>query len=162
MSDDFSICAAVREDIPDILHLIKSLAEYENLSHEAVATCEDIEKAMFERETVWVFLAQADGKTVGMALYYETFSTFTGKRGIHLEDLFVEPEYRGKGIGMALLKTLARECVSRGCARLEWNCLNWNTPSMEFYRSIGATPLNPWTYFRLSGETLQSFASQDK
>lgn len=158
MTGTFKIRPAEREDIPKVLHLIKSLAEYEKLENEAVATAEDIEKAMFEKEHVWVFLAEVENETAGMALYYETFSTFAGKPGIHLEDLFVEPEYRGKGIGMALLKTVAAEAVRRGCARLEWNCLNWNTPSMELYKSIGAQPLDAWTYFRMSGKTLKEFA----
>lgn len=160
MIKSFSIRPAERADVNAVLHLISSLAKYEKLENEAVATHEDMEKAMFDRRTVWVFLAEAEGKTVGMALYYETFSTFAGKPGIHLEHLFVEPEYRGKGVGMALLKTVAAEAVRRGCARLEWNCLNWNTPPMELYKSIGAEPLDPWTYFRMSGDTLTNFAKQ--
>lgn len=158
MNKSFTVRPAERADVPTVLHLINSLAKYEKLENEAVATAEDIEKAMFDPATVWVFLAEVEGKPVGMALYYETFSTFAGKHGIHLEDLFIEPEYRGKGIGTALLKELAAEAVRRDCARLEWNCLNWNTPSMEYYKKLGAEPLTPWTYFRLSGEKLKNFA----
>ncbi len=146
------------QDIALILSLIKELAEYENLSEEVTATEELLKEWLFEKEKAEVLLAMVDGKEVGFALYFHNLSTFLGKAGIYLEDLYVKPEYRGQGCGKAILKELARITVERGCGRLEWSCLNWNQPSIDFYQSLGAVPMEEWTTYRLTGETLSKVA----
>lgn len=146
---------SVREDVPLILKFIKELASYEKLSHEVVATEELLEEWIFEKEKAEVIFAVYDGKEVGFALFFHNFSTFLGRGGIYLEDLYIYPEHRGLGYGKQLLKHLASIAVERGCGRLEWWCLNWNKPAIEFYRSIGAERMSDWTVYRLSGETLQ-------
>ena len=151
----FEIRNAVREDTPLILSFIRALAEYEKMSDEVVATEESLEEWIFDRKKAEVIFAVEDGKEVGFALYFHNFSTFVGKAGIYLEDLFVMPEYRGRGYGKALLTRLAETAVERGCGRLEWSCLDWNEPSIDFYLSVGAVPMNGWTTYRLAGEALQ-------
>ena len=151
----FEIRNAERKDIPLILSFIRRLAEYEKMSDEVIATEEGLEEWIFDKQKAEVIFAVEDGKEVGFALYFHNFSTFVGKAGIYLEDLFVLPEYRGKGYGKALLTRLAETAVERGCGRLEWSCLDWNKPSIDFYLSIGAVPMNGWTTYRLAGETLQ-------
>ncbi len=155
---DFSIRFANEEDAGKILFFIKSLAEYENLSSEVVATEELLREWIFEKKKAEVIFAVEDGKEVGFALFFHNFSTFLGRAGIYLEDLFVLPEYRGKGYGKALLRELACITVERGCGRLEWCCLDWNKPSIDFYLSLGAKPLSDWTIYRLTGETLQAMS----
>ena len=159
---DFSIRFANEEDAGKILFFIKSLAEYENLSSEVVATEELLREWIFEKKKAEVIFATENGKEVGFALFFHNFSTFLGRAGIYLEDLFVLPEYRGKGYGKALLGELARITVERGCGRLEWCCLDWNKPSIDFYLSLGAKPLDDWTIYRLTGETLQKMAGDTK
>ena len=151
---DFSIRFATEHDAEKILFFIKSLAEYEKMSSEVVATEELLREWIFEKKKAEVIFAVENGKEVGFALFFHNFSTFLGRAGIYLEDLFVIPEYRGKGYGKALLSELARITLERGCGRLEWCCLDWNKPSIDFYLSLGAKPLSDWTTYRLTGETL--------
>jgi len=148
---------AAREDTGKILGFIRALAEYENMADEVVATEELLSERIFDKGKAEVILAEIDGDAVGFALFFHNFSTFLGRDGIYLEDLFVKPEHRGKGYGKALLRELARIAVERGCGRLEWACLDWNKPSIDFYLSIGATPMTDWTVYRLTGDTLKSF-----
>ena len=148
---------AVREDVPLILEFIKGLAEYEKMSDEVVATEEILDEWLFDKEKAEVIFAIAEGEEV-FALFFHNFSTFLGRAGIYLEDLFVKPKYRGNGYGKAILKRLAQIAVERGCGRLEWSCLDWNQPSIDFYLSLGATPMSGWTGYRLTGETLANVA----
>jgi GNAT superfamily N-acetyltransferase len=150
-----AIREAVPADVPTILRLIRNLADYEKLAHEAVATEDDIRRDLFGPQPR-VFCSMADwaGRPVGFALWYYTFSTFQGRHGIWLEDVFVEPEARGQGIGKALLVHLAQRCVSEGLGRFEWAVLDWNQPSIDFYRSQGARPVSGWQRFRLDGMAL--------
>lgn len=149
---------AVKEDVSTILYFIRELAAYEKLSEDVVATEELLTEWIFEKEKAEVIFAVVDGQEVGFALFFHNFSTFLGRAGIYLEDLYVKPEYRGRGIGKALLKKLAQITVERGCGRLEWSCLDWNQPSIDFYRAFGAQPMEEWTVYRLSGETLTKAA----
>ena len=148
------------EDSALILRFIQGLAEYEKMTDEVVATEELLREWIFEKGKAEVLFAVADGTEVGFALFFHNFSTFLGRAGIYLEDLFVLPEYRGRGYGKALLKRLAAIAVERGCGRLEWSCLDWNAPSIAFYKSMGAAPLDEWTVYRLTGETLQRAAEE--
>ena len=155
---DFRIRQAERKDCAIILSFIQALAEYENMSDEVVADADLLEEWIFDKQKAEVIFAVVDGKEVGFALYFHNFSTFLGRAGIYLEDLFVLPEYRGHGYGKALLQRLAAIAVERGCGRLEWSCLDWNQPSIDFYRSLGAVPMDEWTVYRAAGETLQKLA----
>ncbi len=146
-------------DVNTILGFIEKLAEYENMADDVVATPELLKEWIFEKKKAEVILAVENGKEVGFALFFHNFSTFLGRAGIYLEDLFVLPEYRGNGYGKALLKKLASIAVERGCGRLEWCCLDWNKPSIDFYLSLGAKPLDDWTIYRMTGEGLKSFAA---
>ena len=145
---------ATEQDVPLILSFIRSLAEYEHMADEVVATEALLHEWIFEKRKAEVIFALEDGKETGFALFFHNFSTFLGRAGIYLEDLFVLPEYREKGYGKGLIQTLARIAVERGCGRLEWWCLDWNTPSIEFYRSLGAVPMDEWTVYRITGKTL--------
>ena len=151
---------ATEADCGVILHFIRELAIYENMLDEVVATEELLREWIFEKKKAEVLLACVDGKEVGFALFFHNFSTFLGRAGLYLEDLFVLPEYRGKGYGKAILKRLARIAVERGCGRLEWACLDWNRPSIDFYLSLGAVPMDEWTTYRVTGETLQKLAER--
>ena len=151
---------AQRKDTGIILDFINRLAEYEHMSDDVVATEALLEEWIFDRKKAQVLFALQEGKEVGIALYFYNFSTFLGRAGIYLEDLFVLPEYRGKGYGKGLLKKLAAIAVEEGCGRLEWSCLNWNRPSIDFYLAMGAVPLNEWTVYRLTGETLRRAAEE--
>lgn len=141
-----------------VLDIIRALARYEHLEDQVVATEGLLREWLFEKEKAEVLLAEAEGKIVGSALFFHSFSTFLGRAGIYLEDLFVYPEYRGRGYGRALLKKLAAVTLERDCGRLEWACLDWNEPSIAFYKSMGAAPMEDWTTYRLSGETLRRAA----
>ena len=157
--DQFSLRMAEAEDIPLILDFIRKLADYEQLSHEVVATEEDLEKHLFGQEKVAEVILGYEGEVpVGFALFFHNFSTFLGKPGIYLEDLFVLEEYRGKSYGKTLLTYLAKLAMERDCGRLEWAVLDWNEPSIEFYKSLGATLLNEWIVNRVSGESLVKLA----
>ncbi|MDO4712099.1 MAG: GNAT family N-acetyltransferase [Peptostreptococcaceae bacterium] len=152
--------SATREDVPLILRFIKELADYEKLLHEVVATEELLTKWLFEKNKAEVLFALEGENEVGFALFFHNFSTFLGRAGIYLEDLYVSPEYRGKGYGKALLKKLAEIAVERGCGRLEWWVLDWNRPSIDFYRSMGAEAMDEWTVFRIAGETLEKMGKK--
>ena len=151
--------AAEPTDIPVILSFIRALAEYEHMADRVVATEELLEDWLFVRRTARVILAELEGKPVGFALFFHNFSTFLGRGGIYLEDLFVLPEARGKGFGKALLRALAAIAVEEGCGRLEWSCLDWNRPSIDFYLSLGARPMEEWTVYRIDGETLREMGT---
>ena len=151
---------AQRKDTGIILDFINRLAEYEHMSDDVVATEALLEEWIFDRKKAQVLFVLQEGKEVGIALYFYNFSTFLGRAGIYLEDLFVLPEYRGKGYGKGLLKKLAAIAVEEGCGRLEWSCLNWNRPSIDFYLAMGAVPMNEWTVYRLTGETLRRAAEE--
>ena len=145
-------------DCSVILTFIKALADYERMTDQVVATEELLKEWIFEKKKAEVLFVCEGEKEVGFALFFHNFSTFLGRAGIYLEDLFVLPEYRGKGYGKALLKRLAQLTLERGCGRLEWACLDWNQPSIDFYRSLGAVPMDEWTTYRLTGATLKEMA----
>ena len=149
---------ATEADVGLILQFIRELAEYEKMLPEVVATEELLREWIFEKQKAEVIFAVADGQEVGFALFFHNFSTFLGRAGIYLEDLYVKPEYRGRGYGKGLLKTLAKIAVERGCGRLEWWCLDWNQPSIDFYLSLGAEPMKDWTVYRIAGDTLAEMA----
>lgn len=149
---------AKKQDLTLILDYIKELAEYENLENEVVATEEILEEWIFNQKKAEVILAQADGKEAGFILFFHNFSTFLGRAGIYLEDLYVRPEFRGSGVGKALLKKLGAITMERGCGRLEWSCLDWNKKSIDFYLSLGAVPMDEWTVYRVTGDTLKKLA----
>ncbi len=149
---------AEEKDVPVILQFIKELADYEKMLDEVVANEELLREWIFDKQKAEVLFALIDGKEAGFALFFHNFSTFLGRAGIYLEDLYVKPEYRGKGLGKGLLKQLAKIAVERGCGRLEWSCLDWNKPSIDFYLSLDATPMDEWTVYRLTGETLKKLA----
>lgn len=151
---------AEKADTALILEFIKELAEYEEMLDQVVATEELLNEWLFEMKKAEVIFAVSDGKEVGFALFFHNFSTFLGRGGIYLEDLYVKPNYRGSGYGKALLKELAKIAVKRGCGRLEWACLDWNKPSINFYLSMGAKAMSDWTVYRLSGDTLLSMANK--
>ena len=150
---------AVREDTPLILFFIRQLAAYEHMSDQVVATEELLEHQLFDLHGAQVLFAVKDGLEVGFALYFFNFYTFLGRSGLYLEDLYVLPEYRGKGFGKALLQQLARIACDRGCGRMEWWCLDWNRPSIDFYLSLGAEAMSDWTVYRLSGDTLSGLGT---
>ena len=151
---------ATGEDVPLILSLVRELAEYERLSDEVVATEEGLRENLFGgRRYAEVLIAEHNGAPAGFALFFHNFSTFLGKPGIYLEDLYVKPEFRGAGIGRKLLVRLARLARERDCGRLEWWVLDWNEPSIGFYRKLGAVPMDDWTVYRLSGTALEDLAS---
>ena len=158
MQKELTFRFAKRKDVPLILSFIKSLAEYEKMSDDVVADEATLEEWLFDREKAEVLFAVADGTEVGFALFFHNFSTFLGRAGLYLEDLFVLPGYRGRGYGKAIVKKLAAIAVERGCGRLEWSCLDWNTPSIDFYLSLGAKPLSEWTTYRVTGDALRELA----
>ncbi|HEU5442978.1 MAG TPA: GNAT family N-acetyltransferase [Steroidobacteraceae bacterium] len=159
MSDTITIRPATPDEVPLVLEFIRDLARYERLEDEVSASEADLREALFgERRYAEVVFACTGGAPVGFALFFHNFSTFKGRPGIYLEDLFVRPEARGRGIGKRLLAHLARTAVERRCARLEWAVLDWNEPSIGFYRSLGAVPMDEWTVFRLTGDALALLA----
>ena len=149
---------AQAEDAGLILQFIRELAEYEKMLDEVVATEEDLKEWIFEKKKAEVLFVLEDGKEIGFALFFHNFSTFLGRAGLYLEDLYIRPEYRGRGYGKATLRQLAKIAVERGCGRLEWWCLDWNRPSIDFYLSMGAQPMEDWTVYRITGETLLQMA----
>ena len=152
---------ATEDDVPIILSLIRELAEYERLSHEVVATEGLLRESLFgERRGAEVLIACCKGAPAGFALFFHSFSTFLGRPGIYLEDLYVKPEFRGRGIGRALLTHLARLAKERGCGGLEWAVLDWNEPAIKLYKSIGAVPMDEWTVYRVTGEALETLATR--
>ena len=149
---------ANEKDCPLILDFIRRLAEYEKMPDQVIATEELLREWIFEKQKAEVIFVLDNGREAGFALFFHNFSTFLGRAGIYLEDLFVLPEYRGRGYGKALLKRLAQITLERGCGRLEWSCLDWNKPSIGFYFSMGATAMDDWTTYRLTGDTLKKMA----
>ena len=153
--------SATGDDVPLILSLIEELAEYERLSHEVVATEEALRDSLFgERPLAEVLICHHGDEPAGFALFFHSFSTFLGKPGIYLEDLYVKPEYRGMGLGRALLVHLAKLASERGCGRLEWSVLDWNETAIAFYRGVGASPVSGWTVYRVAGEALEELAAE--
>ncbi len=158
-----AIRPATPDDVPLIRQLIAELADYERLVDAAVATDDDLRAALFSAQpAAEVLLGEVDGQPAGFALFFHNFSTFLGQRGLYLEDLFVRPQFRGAGLGKHLMATLARLAVQRGCGRFEWSVLDWNTPSIGFYRSIGAVGMDEWTVQRLQGDALHALAARDE
>lgn len=153
---------ADRADVRLILKYIIELAAYEKLEHEVVATEELLEKWIFDEKKAEVIFPVYEGKEIGFALFFHNFSTFLGRSGLYLEDLYIEPEYRGRGFGRALLAELAETAVERGCGRLEWWCLDWNRPSIDFYLSLDAEPMTDWTVYRLAGDSLENLADESR
>jgi GNAT superfamily N-acetyltransferase len=152
---------AIPSDVEDIHRLIYELAVYEKAPEQMVATIDQINRSLFiDRPVAFCHVAEVDSKVVGIALWFLNYSTWLGKPGIYLEDLFVQPEYRGHGIGKGFMKTLAQLCIERGYERFQWWVLDWNEPSIEFYKSLGAVAMDEWTVFRLSGGALKKFASE--
>lgn len=149
---------AEEKDCGLILFFIKELASYEKMLDEVIADEGLLKEWIFEKKKAEVIFACADGKEIGFAVFFHNFSTFLGRSGLYLEDLYIMPEYRGKGFGKAVLRKLAQIAMERGCGRLEWWCLDWNRPSIDFYRSLGAEPMDDWTVYRLTGETLKKLA----
>ncbi len=156
---ELRIRPAAEEDVPLLLRFIKELAEYEKLSHEVSATEDLLRESLFgERRVAEALLAYLGDESAGFALFFHNFSTFLGRPGIYLEDLYVRPEYRGSGIGRALLTRLAKLAKERGCGRLEWWVLDWNEPSIGFYEGLGAVAMDDWTVYRVTGEALEKLA----
>lgn len=147
-------------DTPLILQFIRELADYEGMLSEVVADEATLKEWIFRKQKAEVLFVLADGREVGFALFFHNFSTFLGRAGLYLEDLYVKPEYRGRGYGKAILKKLAAIAVERGCGRLEWWCLDWNRTSIDFYLSLGAQPMEDWTVYRITGDTLTSLARE--
>lgn len=157
---NFRIRKADIEDINTIYSLIRGIAEYEKMLDEVENTPEMIKEWIFEKKTAETYLGEENGVPVGFIMFFHNYSTFVGRAGIYVEDLFIIPEKRGKGYGKMLLKFAAKTAVDRNCGRLEWTCLNWNTPALEFYKSIGAVKMTEWTTHRLAGNGLKNFAEK--
>ena len=162
MGNELSFRFAQRGDVALVLRFIKELADYEKMLDEVVADEATLEEWLFDRQKAEVLFAVVNGEEVGFALFFHNFSTFLGRAGLYLEDLYVKPEHRGKGYGKAILKKLAKIAVERGCGRLEWWCLDWNRPSIDFYKSLGAEPMDEWTVYRLTGDTLKNLAAEGR
>jgi len=154
----FNIRFAEEKDIQLILGFIKELADYEKLLHEVVATEDILFDSLFVKKAAEVIIGEYEGEPIGFALFFHNFSTFLGRPGIYLEDLYIKPEMRGRGYGKTLLAFLAKLAKERNCGRFEWWCIDWNEPSIEFYKSIGAVPMDEWTVFRVTGEALDDLA----
>ena len=161
MSDKLLFRYAIREDVHLILKFIKELAAYEKMLDQVIADEQTLEKWIFDEKKAEVIFPVVDGKEIGFALFFHNFSTFLGRAGIYLEDLYVIPEYRGRGFGKSVLKELARIALDRGCGRLEWWCLDWNQPSIQFYLSLGAEPMSDWTVYRMAGNILRELAEKN-
>lgn len=152
---NFKLSFAEEKDVGLILDFIKELAIYEKMLDDVVATEESLKEFLFHKKMAEVLIGEYDNKPVAFALFFHNFSTFLGRPGIYLEDLYVKPEMRGRGIGKNILAYLAKLCIERKCGRLEWSCLDWNEPSIEFYKKMGAVPMDEWTVYRLSGNALE-------
>jgi GNAT superfamily N-acetyltransferase len=157
---ELEIRSATRDDVPLILSFIKELAEYERLSQEVVATEEGLRDSLFgERPAAEVLIGHLGDEPAGFALFFHSFSTFLGRPGIYLEDLYVRPAFRGTGVGRTLLVRLAELATERGCGRLEWSVLNWNKPAIRFYKALGAVPMDEWTVYRVTGDAVGDLAA---
>ena len=157
-NNKFHIRKAERQDTHLILDFIRGIARYEKMEDEVVADVHTLEQQLFDLHRAEVLFAVENGREVGFALFFHNFSTFLGRSGLYLEDLYVKSQYRGRGYGKGLLKQLAKIAVERGCGRLEWWCLDWNKPSIDFYLSLGAEPMEDWTVYRIAGKTLTDLA----
>jgi GNAT superfamily N-acetyltransferase len=158
---EFEIRPAVVDDVPVILSFIKKLADYERLAHEVVATEESLRKTLFDsRKTAEVAIGYFQNKPIGLVLFFHNYSTFLGRPGLYIEDLFIDESYRGSGFGAALLRYVARLAVKRNCGRLEWSVLDWNKPAVDFYTKLGAVPMSDWTVFRVTGQSLMNLAAE--
>ncbi|MHB8076089.1 GNAT family N-acetyltransferase [Desulfosporosinus fructosivorans] len=158
--EGFKLRFAEINDVSLILEFIKELASYEKMLHEVVATEEILRESLFERKIAEVIIAEYENQPIGFALFFHNFSTFLGKPGIYLEDLYVKPEMRGKGLGRIILSFLAKIALDRKCGRLEWWCLDWNEPSVKFYKKLGAVPMDEWTVYRVDDEPLEKLAKK--
>lgn len=158
--DNYKIRFAQREDVPLILQFIKELADYEKLLNEVVATEDVLMDSLFVKKAAEVIIGEYNGKPVSFALFFHNFSTFLGRPGIYLEDLYVKPEMRGQGMGKIMLSFLAKLALERNCGRFEWWCLDWNEPSINFYKHIGAIPMDEWTVYRVCDKSLEKLASE--
>ncbi len=158
MNNDLLFRNAEKNDIPLILHFIKELASYEKMSDEVIATEDILNHWIFEEKKAEVFFVMEKSKEIGFALFFHNFSTFVGRAGLYVEDVYIMPEYRKKGYGKAVFKKLAQIAVERGCGRMEWSCLNWNKPSIDFYTHIGAVPMSEWTVYRLTKDKIKKLA----
>lgn len=156
--DEFKLRETNVEDTSLILSFIKQIAEYEKLSNAVVATEEVLRKSIFEDKRAEVLIAEINGVAIGFALYFYNFSTFIGKAGLYLEDIYIKPEYRGKGYGKEIFKVLAKIAVDNCCERMEWVCLNWNSPSIKFYKGFGSIAMDDWTTYRLEGKRIKELA----
>jgi GNAT superfamily N-acetyltransferase len=156
--DNFRFRLAEEKDVPVILQFIRELAEYEHMLTDVVATEEILTDSLFVRKAAEVIIGEYSNEPVSFALFFHNFSTFLGKPGLYLEDLYVKPHMRGMGLGKATLSTLAKIALERGCGRFEWSCLDWNEPSIQFYKSMEAIPMDQWTVYRVSGESLEKLA----
>lgn len=145
------------DDVKLILDLIKGIAAYEKMLDDVIATEETLKKSIFEDNRAEVMIAEYEGKAIGYALYFYNFSTFIGREGLYLEDIFIYPKYRGKGLGKEIFNFLGKLAKEKGCKRMEWVCLNWNKPSIDFYKSMGAVPMDEWTIYRLTEDVLKEF-----
>lgn len=147
---------ATVDDMPQVLGLIQELADYEKMSDEVIATVADLEQTLFgPAQSAACLVATVEDRVVGMAIFFTNYSTFLAKPGLYLEDLYVQPAFRGKGIGKGLLTAVAKQAVTRNCGRMEWSVLDWNQPAIDFYESLGARPMSGWTVYRLTGDALQ-------
>lgn len=159
--NNFSIRKAEKNDVPTIMGLIRKLAEYEKLSHEVSATEAMLEQSLFgEKSVIDAIVGEENGTPVGFALYFYNYSTFLGKKGLYLEDLFVLPEHRGKGYGKKLLAQLAKIAKDEDCGRFEWSVLNWNEPAIKFYKSLGAVPMDEWTVYRMTEDKIYTLSKE--
>lgn len=161
MENKLTFRDAERKDIPLVLSFIRQIAEYEKMSDAVIADEKTLEKYIFDQKRAEVFFAMEDNKEIGFALYYFNFSTFVGRSGLYLEDVFIKEEYRHKGYGKAILKKLAEKARDLNCGRMEWVCLNWNRPSIAFYTSLGAIPMSDWTTYRLDEEGIRNLAEKE-
>lgn len=158
---DFEIRPAAIADVPLILSFIKKLAEYERLAHEVVATEESLRETLFNaRKTAEIAIGYYQNKPIGLVLFFHNYSTFLGRPGLYIEDLFIDESYRRRGFGAALLRYVARLAIERNCGRLEWSVLDWNKPAVDFYTKLGAVPMSGWTVFRVTGESLANLAAE--
>lgn len=155
----FRLRSTEEKDSLLILELIKEIAVYEKMLDEVIATEESIRESVFKRHEAEVLIGEFNGEPIGYALYFFNYSTFIGRAGFYLEDIYIKPEYRGRGIGKEIFKVLGKIALDRGCKRMEWTCLNWNSPSIKFYESLGATPMSDWTVHRLVEENIEKLAN---
>lgn len=157
---EFKLRKAEKADVPVILELIKEIAVYEKMLDEVVATEESIMDSVFVKKDAEVLIGEYNGEPIGYALYFFNYSTFIGRAGFYLEDIYIKPEYRGNGIGKEIFKVLGKIAWERGCKRMEWSCLDWNEPSIKFYKGLGAVPMSGWTVYRLTDDNIQKLAEK--